>query len=215
MSLENNTLDENQEQEQGQEQELNQLQEPNQGQEPNQSQEPKEEQKEHEEPKKEVKYSDEDVDKIIQRVIAKERLAKDKAIKELTEAEKMQNMTEEEKASKRMKELEEQIAKLTAENHKKEMATVTRNILNEQGIDAPTEIIDTLISDTAEETKDKVKAFTDTFNTMVEKAVNERLGNRQAPKFIGGETKLSLKDLENLSTADRIKFIQENPDIYK
>lgn len=170
-----------------------------------------EEQKE----KAEVKYTDKDVDKIISRVIAKEREAKEKALQEITEAEKMKNLTEDEKAVKRMKELEEQIEKLTRENHTKEMAKVTRNILAEQGINAPDELINTLISDTAEDTKEKVKAFTDTFNTMLDKAVNERLGGRKAPNFVGGTPSLSLKDLENLSTKDRIKVIQENPDIYK
>lgn len=135
--------------------------------------ETKEKKAENKEPEK--KYSDEQVDEIIKEKKAKWQKQQDEKIKELEEAGKLEKMNEDEKLQYKLKKYEEEIAAYREKENQSAMAKVAKNMLIEQGFNISDDLVNNLITDEAESTKENVKDFSDMLKDLVEKEVNERL----------------------------------------
>lgn len=133
---------------------------------------------------KELKYSDDDLDRIIARTIAKERARADKEIQkkeaEVSEAEKLKNMTELEKAQYEAKKYLEENETLKAERSLNEQKDIARKELSEAGITFGDELLDMFISPDAEKTKEALAAIKELWPKEVNKAVQAQL-KRKAP----------------------------------
>lgn len=132
-----------------------------------------EKQEENKEPEK--KYSDEQVDEIIKEKKAKWQKQQDEKIKELEEARKLEKMNEDEKLQYKLKKYEEEIAAYREKENQSAMAKVAKNMLIEQGFNISDDLVNNLITDEAESTKENVKDFAGMLKDLVEKEVNERL----------------------------------------
>lgn len=135
--------------------------------------ETKEKKAESKEPEK--KYSDEQVDEIIKEKKAKWQKQQDEKIKELEEARKLEKMNEDEKLKYKLKKYEEEIAAYREKENQSAMAKVAKNMLVEEGFNISDDLVNNLITDEAESTKENVKDFSDMLKDLVEKEVNERL----------------------------------------
>lgn len=135
--------------------------------------ETKEKKVENKEPEK--KYSDEQVDEIIKEKKAKWQKQQDEKIKELEEARKLEKMNEDEKLQYKLKKYEEEIAAYRKKENQSAMAKVAKNMLIEQGFNISDDLVNNLITDEAESTKENVKDFAGMLKDLVEKEVNERL----------------------------------------
>lgn len=135
--------------------------------------ETKEKKAESKEPEK--KYSDEQVDEIIKEKKAKWQKQQDEKIKELEEARRLEKMNEDEKLKYKLKKYEEEIAAYRKKENQSAMAKVAKNMLVEQGFNISDDLVNNLITDEAESTKENVKDFADMLKDLVEKEVNERL----------------------------------------
>lgn len=133
----------------------------------------KEKQDENKEPEK--KYSDEQVDEIIKEKKAKWQKQQDEKIKELEEARKLEKMNEDEKLKYKLEKYEAEIAEYRKKENQSAMAKVAKNMLIEQGFNISDDLVNNLITDEAESTKENVKDFSDMLKDLVEKEVNERL----------------------------------------
>lgn len=123
----------------------------------------------------EKKYSDDDVDKIIKDKKAKWQKQQDEKIKELEEARKLEKMNEDEKLKYKLEKYEAEIAEYRKKENQSAMAKVAKNMLVEEGFNISDDLVNNLITDEAESTKENVKDFAGMLKDLVEKEVNERL----------------------------------------
>ena len=92
----------------------------------------------------------------------------------VSEAEKLAQMTSEEKAEYRAKKAEQELADLKKQIALGDMAKTARKMLSEENITVPDEIIMNLVSDDAEKTKSAVESFAKVFKDTVQAAVKDR-----------------------------------------
>ena len=123
----------------------------------------------------------EELDKIVQGRIAKERKAWEKHLEdEKTEAQKLETMSEKEKKKyqeeKRIKELDDREAAIT----RRELTAQAKVQLADKGI--PTELAEILNLTDAESCKKSIEVVEKAFQSAVEKAVEERIKGREPMK---------------------------------
>lgn len=160
----------------------------------------------------EKKYTDEDVNQIINSKFKKWKMEQEKKI---SEAQKLAQMDEAEKAEYERKQLEEELQKLRSEKTKSEMISVSRKMLQENNVSVSDDLISSIITDDADKTKENIKAFIENFNAAVEKEVNERLKSTP-PKRMSNNKTLSKKDIFNVKDAvERRKLIAANMELFR
>lgn len=135
--------------------------------------ETKEKKAENKEPEK--KYSDEQVDEIIKEKKAKWQKQQDEKIKELEEARKLEKMNEDEKLKYELDKYKRELEEYKQRETQSAMAKVAKNMLIEEGFNISDDLVNNLITDEAETTKENVKDFARMLKDLVEKEVNERL----------------------------------------
>lgn len=159
----------------------------------------------------EKKYTDEDVNQIINSKFKKWKMEQEKKI---SEAQKLAQMDEAEKAEYERKQLEEELQKLRSEKTKSEMISVSRKMLQENNVSVSDDLISSIITDDADKTKENINAFIENFNAAVEKEVNERLKSTP-PKRMSNNKTLSKKDIFDVKDAvERRKLIAENMELF-
>ena len=134
----------------------------------------------------EKKYTDADLDRIIDRKFAKWKSEKQK---EVDEAKRLTEMDAQQKAEYQRDQLQKQLDELKHANAKNEMTGTARNMLSESGIHAQDELLSCLVTDNAESTKAAIDSFTKLLNAAVESAVTERLKS-PTPKM-GGKSRMT------------------------
>lgn len=164
-----------------------------------QVQEPAEEPKEPETGKPEeapkAKYTDEDVDGIVAKRLARERSKLERELREKlageqrderTEAEKLATMTELQRAQYEARKAKDEIAQLRREKDLSEQMAVARKELAENGCQMPDELLSRFVSPKADETAAAVEAIKKLWPEAVNKAVQEQL-KRPAPVADGAK----------------------------
>lgn len=160
----------------------------------------------------EKKYTDEDVNQIINSKFKKWKMEQEKKI---SEAQKLAQMDEAEKAEYERKQLEEELKKLRSEKTKSEMISVSRKMLQENNISISDDLISSIITEDADKTKENINAFIENFNAAVEKEVNERLKSTP-PKRMSNNKTLSKKDIFDIKDpVERRKLIAENMELFR
>lgn len=126
-------------------------------------------------------FTQEELDKIVQGRIAKERKAWEKQLEEQqTEAQKLETMSEKEKKKyqeeKRIKDLDDRQAAIT----RRELTAQAKVQLADKGI--PTELAEILILTDADSCKKSIETVEKAFQSAVEKAVEEKIKGREPIK---------------------------------
>ena len=126
-------------------------------------------------------FTQEELDKIVQGRIAKERKAWEKQLEEQqTEAQKLETMSEKEKKKyqeeKRIKDLDDREAAIT----RRELTAQAKVQLADKGI--PTELAEILILTDADSCKKSIETVEKAFQSAVEKAVEEKIKGREPIK---------------------------------
>lgn len=156
--------------------------------------------------KKTLKYSDEDLDRIISQKLTKWQEKKDA---ELNEAQRLAKMSAEEKAAEYEKKYKELNRKLALGD----MSKTARRMLSDNGITVDDELLSMLVTDDADKTNAAVKSFTALFNAEVQKAVKAALKGEPMKK--GGDNTLTKKQIMAVkNTAERQKLIRENINLF-
>lgn len=165
--------------------------------------ETKEKKAENKEPEK--KYSDEQVDEIIKEKKAKWQKQQDEKIKELEEARKLEKMNEDEKLKYELDKYKRELEEYKQRENQSAMAKVAKNMLVEEGFNISDDLVNNLITDEAESTKENVKDFAGMLKDLVEKEVNERLkGKSPEVKKTGVKSSQSQRS-EILGIKDAVK----------
>ena len=118
----------------------------------------------------EKKYTDADVNVLIDRKFAKWQKKKEA---EVSEAVKYARMAEVEKAKAVQEKLKQQLDDLTRQNAIYEMMNMARGILAASDISVSDELLSIIVSEDAEKTKTAIDSFSKLFTAAVEKAAKE------------------------------------------
>lgn len=158
------------------------------------------------------KYSDADVNALIDRKFAEWQKKKDA---ELGEAKKLAEMDATQKAEYERDKMQKELDLLKKQNLLNEMSKTARGILKESSIEISDGLLSVLVTDNAEATKKNVDLFVQMFNSAVEIEVKNRLKGK-APK--GGTksgTPLTKEQIMNVrDSAERQKLIMENSELF-
>ena len=168
-------------------------------------------------PKPELKYTDEDVDKIIAKRL--DRWQKDQEAKQ-KEAERLAAMSAEERANEEIKKLKAQIKTYEQAETRHAMAAQVEKELKEANLTASADMVDMLVRETAEETNAAIKAYVANMEAMQKQWDVERSKGKAKP----AATATSLPDAKTMPTKDQIlrmtyrehvAFKQAHPEEYK
>lgn len=132
----------------------------------------------------------------------------------VSEAERLTQMTKEEKAEYKAAKLERELNELKRQNALNEMTRVARKMLAEEELNIPDDIISNLVSEDAEKTKEAVEAFAKSFKEAVQMEVKEALkGN--PPKASQNNSGITKEQILNVKDrAERQKLMAENPELF-
>lgn len=128
----------------------------------------------------------------------------------LTEAEKLAKMTKEEKAEYKNRKLEKELEDLKRQNAVTEMAKTARKMLADEEINIPDELLGHLVSESAEDTKATVEAFSKMYKTAVQTAVKDALKGNPPKGGTGGKTITKEQIMAISNPAERQRLIAEN-----
>ena len=130
----------------------------------------------------EKKYSDADVDKLINKKFAEWQQKKDK---ELDEAKKLANMNAQQKAEHERDKLQKELDEYKRKDSLAEMTKTARKMLADSGITIPDELLGMMVTTEAEQTKAAVDGFAKAWTEALENAVKERLKGEPPKKGTG------------------------------
>ena len=159
------------------------------------------------------KYTDADVDKIINRKFAeweKKQQAK------VDEATKLAEMNAQEKAEYKASQLEAELNKLKEKDTLAEMSKTARKMLSEEDINIPDELLSHLVSTDAEDTKNTVQAFAKLFKDAVQDAVKDKLKGNPPKRGTGGKGNITREQiLEIKNPSERQRMIAEHMELFE
>lgn len=158
------------------------------------------------------KYTDADVDRIINKKFADWQAKQEKAV---DEAKKLESMNAQQKAEYQRDQYEKELNALKKQNLLSEMGRTARKMLSDDGINCPDDLVDMIITDDAEKTKKNVTSFSSLFKTAVQNAVKDALKHKTTGGASSGSgiTKEQIMAIKN--RAERQKMIAEHMDLFK
>ena len=160
------------------------------------------------------KYTDEEVNALIERKFAEWQKKLEKQQSKQDEADKLKNMSDQERKDHEMEDLRKQVKDLQKKETMAKMSTTARTMLSAKGITVDDNLVSMLISEDADETKSAVDAFIAAFQDAVSKAVKDALKG-EAPRK-GGSSKLTKDQIMKVKDrAERQRLIQENMHLFK
>ncbi len=161
-----------------------------------------------------LKYTDDDVNKIISQKKAEWQKKKDK---EIDEAKKLADMNAQQKAEYERDKLQKELDELKRANSLSEMAKAARKMLaDDHNINLPDELLSHLVTVNAEETKTAVDGFAKLFKAAVDDAVKEKTKGT-TPKTGTGTGKAAMTKEQVMSIKDpelRQQKILENKHLF-
>lgn len=171
---------------------------------------PKDEDKPKGNPKDEKKYSDADVDRILDKKFAAWQKKQEEAI---SEAQKLAAMDEKQKAEYERQKLEEKIEALEKEKTHAGLTREARKILSSEGVKVSDELLDHLIGADAETTQKSVNGFVTAYKTAVEEGIKEALKGKTPPA--SGKNKLTKAEIMAVKDrTERQRLINENLELF-
>lgn len=162
----------------------------------------------------EKKYTDEEVDALIERKFAEWQKKHEKQQAKQDEAERLKNMSDQERKDHEMEELRKQVNALQKKETMSKMSATARSMLSAKGITVDDALVGMLISEDADATKSAVDSFIAAFQDAVSKAVKEALKG-EAPRK-GSSSKLTKEQIMKVANrTERQRLIQENMHLFK
>ena len=163
------------------------------------------EQVENVEVKNEKTFTQEELDKILNKKFAQWQKKTEEA---KAEAERKAKLTEAEKLAEERKEFE----RMKTQFEYEQRVNSTSKTLASYNL--PIEFSDFLVGENEEVTNKRIELFKDAFNSSLEKMVNERLKGNPPKVATSAKTGLSKDDFRKMNMAQRIKLRNENLALY-
>lgn len=161
-----------------------------------------------------LKYTDEDVNRIVKQKKAEWQRQAQRQQQQTTEAERLSRMTTDEQNAERIRLLEEKLAAADRRDARAAMAKEARTILHAANINVSDELLANLVADDAESTQASVKSFISLFKAEVEKAVKEAYKGETPKK--GGAPSLTAEQIMKIENPrERQRLIRENLHLFQ
>lgn len=160
----------------------------------------------------EKKYSDADLDKIIENKFAKWQKQQAKAV---DEAKKLANMTAQERVEHERDKLKAELDALKKANAVAEMEKTARGILQNDGVNIPDVIISSLVAEDAEATSANVKAFSKAFKAAVQAEVKSQLSHKSPSTGATGKAMTKEEINKITDPVKRQEAIRNNMSLYR
>lgn len=133
---------------------------------------------------------------------------------QLTEAEKLSKMNEDEKKEYRIRKLEEEINGYREQESLGKIKTTARDILNEKNIPIGEELLSAIVTSDADKTNKAIENFATLFEAAVETAVKDRLKGK-TPNAGGGKPTMTKEEIYAIKdTALRQAKMLENRELF-
>lgn len=160
----------------------------------------------------EKKYSDEDLNAILDKRFARWKADQEK---EKAEAKRLAEMNAQERAEAERDKVQKELDELKAKNAIAEMTNEARKMCAEHDINVGEDLLSVLVNKDADKTKKAVDSFVKMFEQEVEKAVKERLkGN--GPKRGSSNKGVTRESIMNITDPmERQRMIAENMDLFQ
>lgn len=159
----------------------------------------------------EPKYTDDDVNKLIDQKFAEWQKKQQKAV---DEAKKLAEMNAQQKAEYERDELKKQLAEYQRKDTLTGMTGTARKMLTESHISVSDELLGMLVSEDAETTKVAVDSFAKAFTEAVEAAVKERVKGNTPKRGESGGTMTKEQIMEIQDPELRQQKMLENRELF-
>lgn len=161
----------------------------------------------------EPKYTDKDVDEILNKKFAQWQK---KQQREVDEAKKLAEMNAQQKAEYERDKLQKELDEYKRQASLAEMNKTARKMLSDNGITIPDELLSMMVTTDAEETKNAIDGFSKVFTEAVESAVKERLKGEPPRKGSGGAAAMTKEQIMAIKDPElRQKKMLENRELFK
>ena len=161
-------------------------------------------------PQDEKKYTDADVDAIIDKKFAKWRA--DQEAKE-SEAKKLAKMNADDKQAYQLKKREQELADREAEINKRELTAEAKSILSERGL--PIELVNNVNLTDADSVHESIDQLQKSWEEAVQKGVSERIkGGKTIKKAPGAPAEITKEQFDKMGYKSRNELFERNPELY-
>lgn len=162
--------------------------------------------------KDDKKYSDADVDRLLEKKFAKWQKQKEA---EINEAKKLADMTATERAEHERDKLKAELEELKAANTRAEMEKTARSILQSDGVTVDDNIISHLVAADADTTSANVKAFAKAFKSAVQAEVKNQLSHKSPSAGTAGSVLTKDAIMKEPNALKRQQLIRDNMSLFK
>lgn len=161
----------------------------------------------------EPKYTDKDVDEILNKKFAQWQK---KQQREVDEAKKLAEMNAQQKAEYERDKLQKELDEYKRQASLAEMNKTARKMLSDNGITIPDELLSMMVTTDAEETKNAIDGFSKVFTEAVESAVKERLKGEPPRKGSVGAATMTKEQIMAIKDPElRQRKMLENRELFK
>lgn len=161
----------------------------------------------------EPRYTDKDVDEILNKKFAQWQK---KQQREVDEAKKLAEMNAQQKAEYERDKLQKELDEYKRQASLAEMNKTARKMLSDSGITIPDELLSMMVTTDAEETKNAIDGFAKVFTEAVESAVKERLKGEPPRKGSGGAATMTKEQIMAIKDPElRQRKMLENRELFK
>lgn len=164
----------------------------------------------------EKRFTQSQLDEIIQKEKAKAKRSAEKEYQaKMDEAEKLRQMNETQKAEYEQEKQRAYIAELEAKINRSGLEREASKMLSEGGIAVDDKILDLVVKDTAESTQEAVESFVALVNDLADKKVGEKLKGKTPKKMedtSAGE--ITKEQFNRMGYQSRNELLQKNPELY-
>lgn len=178
-----------------------------------------------EQTEKETKVDSDAVVKKLQKRIGAEQSKKnsykeqlDNALKEiekLKSGKSVKTLSDEDKAKKDVDEKDKEIAALKSQIARRQTLDDTDQVLRENGLIVPSDVLNFLVSDDADNTYSNVKAFID-YTETIKDSVREEFKKGRTPRVSGTTAKaVSQKDFDGMTQKERVALFHADPELFR
>lgn len=138
-----------------------------------------------------------------------------KEIEKLKSGKSVKTLSDEDKAKKDVDEKDKEIAALKSQIARRQTLDDTDQVLRENGLTVPSNVLNFLVSDDADDTYSNVKAFID-YTETVKDSVREEFKKGRTPRVSGTTTKaVSQQDFDGMTQKERVTLFHADPELFR
>lgn len=136
-------------------------------------------------------------------------------IKQLESGKSVKTLSDEDKAKKDVDEKDKEIAALKSQIARRQTLDDTDQVLRENGLTVPSNVLNFLVSDDADNTYSNVKAFID-YTETVKDSVREEFKKGRTPRVSGTTAKaVNQQDFDGMTQKERVALFHTDPELFR